>query len=268
MVEIFDNIRKLYRFSDPSPALAPYIEFFSESSVEAMQQHIDAANFTVKLFPSYTPTIWINLGSPYLLKNGAQYQKISHNEDILVLRNEIIERNNLPTDNIFTVKFNPGGFEAIFGISQTKIGSQIIPLQQIISASIIHQLKRLEGLEERRNLLERFFLDTITKQRQAQQHYLLRVQQALNQFQEGTTTIQELTKQLCITEKTLYRYFLHVVGASPKHYFGTVRARQALTVYAANPAAFSPYDFGYYDRSHFYKEVIKFTGQKLSAQLK
>ena len=75
----------------------------------------------------------------------------------------------------------------------------------------------------------------------------------------------ELSKQVYLTDKTLYRYFTKVVGISPKQYLSIVRTRTALTAWVTDVAAFSPTDHGYYDMSHFYKDVIKFTGQKLSA---
>src|SRR5688572_18007197 len=99
MTEIFDNIRKLYLFKSPCLELTSYIEFFSETSLTATGHYIDTEEFTVKLFPSYTPTIWINLGTPYFLKNGSNWKAIDESTDVLVLRNEIIERKNLPTDN-------------------------------------------------------------------------------------------------------------------------------------------------------------------------
>ena len=108
MTEIFDDIRKLYTFKTPCNELRNYIEFFSETSIDATNQHIHTEKFTVKLFPSYTPTIWINLGSPYYLKNGNQQFFIDVNTDILLLRDDIVERTNFRTDNIFTVKFHPG----------------------------------------------------------------------------------------------------------------------------------------------------------------
>ncbi|HEX2627359.1 MAG TPA: AraC family transcriptional regulator, partial [Chitinophagaceae bacterium] len=136
MVEIFDDIRKLYRFRDPCEELAAYVEFFSETSLEATHQHIKTGDFTVRLFPSYTPTIWLNLGSPYYLKNGGRLHWINEHTDILILRNEIVERRNRPTDNIFTIKFFPGGFEAVFGIGQTAIGKNTLDAGTVIPLSI------------------------------------------------------------------------------------------------------------------------------------
>lgn len=72
MVEIFDNIRKIYTFTEACPELADHIEFFSESSVESTQKYIGNSNFSVKMFPSWTPTFYINLGAPYLIAVGGR----------------------------------------------------------------------------------------------------------------------------------------------------------------------------------------------------
>jgi len=266
MTEIFDNIRKLYRFKTPCEALVDPIEFFSESSLEAMDHYIGADEFTVKLFPSYTPTIWLNLGAPYQLWNGAKCHLVNEQADILLLRNEIVERRNLPTDNIFTVKFNPGGFETIFGISQTTIGSGIIPVEAIIPASFIKKLKGLGSFEDRMVLLENYFMQKLEKNKKQEGFYLRCIKDTLNAFTGSgqEAAISELAQKLYISEKTLYRCFTKVVGTNPKNYLAIARARTALTAYVANPTGFSPYDHGYYDRSHFYKDVVKFTGQPLS----
>ena len=123
--EIFYDIRKLYHFRTPRPELLEYIEFFSETSLEATGQFIPTDRFTVRLFPSFTPTIWINLGAPYDLSNGINTKRIDKKQDVLVLRSTILERNNFSSDNIFTIKFNPLGFESIFGVSQANIGNKI-----------------------------------------------------------------------------------------------------------------------------------------------
>lgn len=266
MIEIFDNIRKLYQFKTPCELLAQYIEFFSETSLEAMGRYINTDVFTVKLFPSYTPTIWLNLGAPYQLKNGSIWQEVNEDTDVLVLRSEIVERKNLPTDNIFTIKFSPGGFEAIFGISQTTIGSNIIPVENIIPPAIIKKLKGLGSFKDRMTLLEDLFLGKLEKNKKQEGFYMQCIKDTVNAFTGSglEADISELAKKLYISEKTLYRCFTKVVGTSPKNYVAITRARSALTCYVADHARFSPYDHGYYDMSHFYKDVVKFTGQKLS----
>lgn len=267
MVEIFDNIRKLYQFRMPCAELAPYIEFFSETSPEAMRHHVGEAPFTVKMFPSYTPTIWLNLGTPYLLKTGQDIRQVGEDMDVLLLRSDIVERRNLPTDNIFTVKFNPGGFETVFGIPQTKIGHGVIHVNEIIPQTILRKLKRLDGFDSRLRFLENFLLDKLAATN-TQIHYLQSVQEVIDAFSTSGMQLnnQELANRQHLTEKTMYRYFMQAIGTNPKNFFATLRARMALTDYVMNKEGFSATRYGYYDLSHFYKDVVKFTGRRLSAQ--
>lgn len=266
MVEIFNNIRQLYRFTLPCEALLEHIEFFSETSLDDTNNIILKENFTVTLFPSYTPTIWINLGSPYYLQNGNRMHLVDSDTDVLVLRDKVIKRNNLPTDNIYTVKFNPGGLEAILGISQANIANGLINVSNIIPPDTMLRLKAMDNFEERTLLLETFFLSKI-KARYHEKYTIKIVKEAIDAFSSSSLSANNSTvaENLFLTDKTLYRYFNTVIGTSPKSYFATMRARSALTAYVKDPLLFTPYNYGYYDRSHFYKDVLKFTGQKLSS---
>jgi len=265
MVEIFDDIRKLYRFAAPCEELASYVEFFSETSLDATRQFINTEKFTVKLFPSYTPTIWINLGSPYRLTNGSKQVCIGAHTDILLLRNNIVERTNLRTDNIFTVKFYPGGFEAVFGIEQKRIGSDIVNINTLLSPGILGQLKKLDCFEKRMLLQQQYFLSLLNV-KFANNYLYQKVLHAVNTFATSNMCYSnnQLAGELAITDKTLYRYFKNIIGIAPKNYFSIVRARTALTAYVSGKTLFSPYDYGYYDMSHFRKAVVQFTGQRLS----
>src|SRR5688572_14777090 len=148
MVEIFDNIRKIYGFSAPCPELEDYIEFFSESSFEETRRFAGNKPFTVKMFPSWTPTMWINLGTPYQLVAGDSCYTIGTSNDVLLLRDVIVERINLPSDYIFSVKFFPGGLEAVLGIDQTKFISKIVALNEVLPATLIHQIKTAASFEQ------------------------------------------------------------------------------------------------------------------------
>lgn len=264
MVEIFDNIHKIYQYKAPCAELADYIEFFSESSYEATGRYMANQGFTVKLFPSWTPTFWINLGSPYQLFLGQQRYAIQPEEDVLILRNTIVERHNLPTDHIFTVKFSPGGFEAIFGIPQTQLADKVVGLHHVLPFQLIQKVKRISLFEERMELLQNFFLNTY-KETKGKSHYFNVVKKAIETYGSGNMEYSngEIAKELFATNKTIYRYFNNVIGTTPKNYFSTLRARTALSDYVIDRKLFSPYDYGYYDMSHFYKDVVKFTGKKL-----
>lgn len=264
MVEIFDNIRKIYTFSNACPELADDIEFFSESSIESTQKYIGNANFSVKMFPSWTPTFYINLGTPYLITVGQQQHRINAKQDILILRDSIVERYNTPSDNIFTVKFHPGGMEAVLGISQLKCVYRMVDLGAILHNKLLDRIKKPITFAERCELMQNYLLDQFRKSQQ-KDHYLRFVRDCIDNY--GSLDMQlntgEMAEKMFVTSKTINRYFNRVVGISPKNYFSVIRARTALTHYVNHKADFTPFDFGYYDMSHFYKEVIRFTGKKL-----
>lgn len=264
MVEIFDNIRAIYNFNQPCIELSNYIEFFSESSFEETQKQVGSNCFTVKMFPSFTPTIYINLGTPYNLITGNAVNAISANDDVLILRNNIVERQNLPHDHIFTIKFYPGALEALLGIDQKLFIDKVIPACNVIPKALLHMVKQAPGFADRVGALQSFFLSKLHKAKQ-KSHYLQLVEDVVMLYTGGGMQYNnaQLAQKMFTTSKTINRYFNNVVGTTPKNYFTILRARHALTGYVAGIQRFDASIYGYYDMSHFYKDVVKFTGRKL-----
>lgn len=267
MTEIFDDIRKLYVFRTPCPELAEHIEFFSETSLEASNLYIREDTFNVKLFPSFTPTIWLNMGASYQLLNDGKSINVEKSSDILVLRSTTLERKNLAADNIFTIKFLPMGFEAIFGISQAEIANDIVNADEILGADVIKKVKGLETLKEKSVFLEKILLEK-QKRNSKNTLYLESIKKSIQLFSQSgmESKLSDLASQLNVSEKTFYRYFQKAIGTNPKDFFLITRCRQALSHYKKNKNTFSPYDFGYYDFAHFSKEVKRFTGSSLTSQ--
>ncbi|HET6253564.1 MAG TPA: helix-turn-helix domain-containing protein [Puia sp.] len=268
MTEIFDNIREIYDFSLPCEPLRPFIEFFSESSRDRTARLAAGNPFTVEMFPSWTPTFWINLGVPYQLTTGQVHYKISTHDDILVLRDTPTARYNHSADHLFTVKFFPGGLESILGVSQTNFIGKVVPLRHILPARLLDDLKCASCTSQRIALLEDFFLASLPRQLD-KDHYTKLVRDSIGLY-ENTAMLPntgQLAERLFIHSKAINRYFHRVVGLPPKRYFSIVRTRMALTSYFADPTNFSAADFGYYDQSHFYKAVRQFTGRRITDRL-
>lgn len=264
MTELFDNIRGIYDFSPPCEELQPYIEFFSESSRERTASLAARKDFVVEMFPSWTPTFWINLGVLYRLTTGHGSFLIPADSDILVLRDSIMTRHNRPADHLFSVKFFPGGLEAVLGISQTKFIGAVVSLNQILPAGLIARVKTVTSFQQRKTLLEDFFRTSLSR-RPKKDHYSQLVRDSVGFYENAgmhpNTT--ELAGRHFVHSRTINRYFHHVIGLAPKKYFTIVRARTALASFLAHRQQFVPEDFGYYDRSHFYKAVRQFTGRRI-----
>ncbi len=264
MVEIFQNIRKIYDFATPCEELKNHIEFFSESSADRTWQYFGNEQFTVKMFASWTPTFYINLGAPYYIDLESSRHLVKVDEDILILRNSTVERYNQPTDNIFTVKFYPGSLEAILGIKQIKVIDQVINLRHLLPFKLLDAIKQPITFNERIALMQDYLLQAY-HEKAGMDHYLMMVNDAIGEFEGSGMQLNTsaVAERLFITSKTINRYFNRAVGISPKSYFSILRAREALSAFISQKP-FIPFDYGYYDMSHFYKDVAKFTGHKLS----
>jgi AraC-like DNA-binding protein len=263
VVEIFENIRKLYEFRAPCQDLAAHIEFFSESCPDATRQYTAEEHFSVKMFPSWTPTFYINLGERYHITIGHRTYAVSKEQDIAILRNTIVERYNAPTDHIFTVKFYPGSLETVLNINQTGLIDRVTDLSRLLPAGLIASVKEAGSFGERVAILECYLLDQYQNKSVNRLDF---VREAIGNYVLGDLLpgINELAEKQFVSSKTLNRNFHRVVGTSPKNYFSVIRARTALSAYVLRDPLFSPTAFGYYDMSHFYKEVIAFTGEKLT----
>lgn len=250
--EIFDPILDHYTFAHPSGDLSDHIDFFSESIV-------NDSEFTVEMFPSWTPTMYINLGNPYRISLNSSIYAVKRDMDILILRDIHTTRHNFPGDRIFTIKFKPGGLEAILGISQVHLKGKIVPLHHVLPLLLIERLKNDISFEARRKITEDYLSERLN--RRATDHYLTFVRDLTETYQQThlQLNVSQLAERHFITSKSVNRYFHRVIGISPKGYFSILRARVALTAYAKHQD-FDPCRFGYYDSSHFYKEIAKFTG--------
>lgn len=264
MVEIFDNIRKIYTFSPPCEALRDYVEFFSESSAEATGLYFNNCGFNVKMFASYTPTFWINLGPAYHLNINGYLNTIPSGNDILVVRDGVTERINHPADHIFTVKFFPGGLEAVLGVSQAAMGGQAVLLSKVLPVPLLLQVKQAADFITRMHLLQQYFLQRLTKIKAC--YYIGMVRDTIAVYRQGELqyNVSQLAARAFVTSKSINRYFSRVVGITPKQYLSVLRARTALSAFIQDSSSFTPEDFGYYDVSHFYRGITKFTGRKLT----
>jgi AraC-like DNA-binding protein len=261
--EIFEPIRSLYHFETPCEELQPYVEFFSESAPDRYYLFTGGNSFRIEMYPSWTPTMYINLGPSYRMTVGTKTLEVKAGADVLLLRDGYVCRHNQPDDHIFSVKFFPGGLEAVVGLSQLSLAGKVIPLHKVLPAELLIQIKSAASFRERIVILERFFLEA--KRRYSGDHYLTFVTDTLASYSDGVMqfNVDQVAEQRFVSSKTLNRYFHRVVGLSPKKYLSLVRARTALTSFLADRSSFDPEEYGYYDRSHFYRDMISFTGQRI-----
>jgi AraC-like DNA-binding protein len=267
MTELFQNIRGLYKFKAPSEELKNYIEFFSESNHEATKQIVNGRAFSIKMFQSWTPTFWINLGPSYNLVMGGTVRQIKAHSAIAVTRAVTAERLNHFSDHLFTVKFYPGALNTLLGVDQAKIHSGLAELTELLPYSLVQQIISAGCFEQRISLTEQYLLQKI-RVKTSNDHYSTLVMQTIGFYNENGLkfNVNELASKAFTSSKTITRYFERVIGISPKQYLESVKVRTALPLFLADRKNFDPTEFGYYDKSHFYRSVVRFTGERIGDQ--
>ena len=267
MTELFNDIRSLYRFKAPCDELKNYIEFFSESCFESTKQIVGDRSFSIKMFKSWTPTFWINLGPSYNLMLNGVIHNIKANSAIALTRNVTSERINQSSDYLFTIKFYPGALEHVLGVDQTKLNNGLVELNQLLPYALLQKIKSAECLEQRICLIEQYLLRNMLNKKLTD-HYANLVTQTIAVYTSNGMkfSVNELAYKTFTSSRTLRRYFDRVIGIGPKQYFESVRLRTALSSFLSNGKNFDPVKYGYYDNSHFYRTVTRFTGERIAEQ--
>jgi AraC-like DNA-binding protein len=267
MTELFQNIRSLYRFTAPCDELKNCIEFFSESCFETTKQIVSERSFSIKMFKSWTPTFWINLGPSYNLVLDGVVHQIKASSAIAVTRAVTAERINHPSDHLFTVKFYPGALNHLLDVDQTKLSSAFVELAELLPYYLIQQIKSAECFEQRISLTEQYLLQRMPNKK-ATDHYSNLVMQTIGFYNENGLrfNVNELASKAFTSSRTITRYFERVIGISPKQYLESVKIRTALPSFLDDRKNFDPAEYGYYDKSHFYRSVARFTGERIADQ--
>jgi AraC-like DNA-binding protein len=263
MTEIFDNIRGAYLFAAPCAELTPYVEFFAES-VPADALAPVGLPYAGTMFASWTPTCYVNLGPAYQLDLDQARYHVAASADVLLLRNQTVVRHIPATDHLFVLKFYPGGLHAVLGVSQVGLVNRLVPLGQVLPATLLAQVRQAASFAARTDLMQRYLL-AAQRTRPTQDHYHQLVGDALGIYQQAGLQLRTaaVAARACLSSKTITRYFQRVVGTSAKQYLSLLQARTALTAWVASPATFVAEDYGYYDQSHFRKAARQFTGRAL-----
>jgi AraC-like DNA-binding protein len=172
-----------------------------------------------------------------------------------------IFRNQAGTGTIL-VFFKEAGAAAFFREPLHELFRESISLDSFLLRSELlaleERLIEAPTNAERIARLEKFFIGRMTHH---EPDKLVLAALALIHKSQGNIRIQELVRQLHISQSPLEKRFRAVVGASPKKFASIVRLKNVLRQYSATGSLTElGYEAGFYDQAHFIKEFKAFTG--------
>lgn len=165
--------------------------------------------------------------------------------------------------DVFTIRFQPGGFHALFGIDMSKLVNEGAVASDILGSAS----ERLRGavlgavdFDARVAIAERWIHDRMADARPLDvvAHMAWVMLRA-----GGRLRIDALARRAGLGERQFTRRFTTQVGLPPKLYARTIRFNAVLAAKEADPNALWTdliHDAGYADQAHFIRDSHAFSG--------
>jgi AraC-like DNA-binding protein len=258
-IEFLDNdhFERNYHRVPPPSSLSLFIDFFWETKFDHLWKEFPKG-FSDAQFPNIGYTYIINLGTPFIMQ--VEDKKFPMRTDLFLPRYNRIECFHKPGNHLFGIKFrmSPVLFEKKIDFSEYK--GAVFPLSYLIDRKIVDNVKTAQTFNERINILSNYFTGLMEKHEGSLQALYV-VSQILdkvyreNQFD---LSIEKEAGKHHISSRTLQRYFENCTGITGKQAIQVMRIRKAITSMIQSPDKFNYADYGYHDRSHFYKHLKAF----------
>jgi hypothetical protein len=213
------------------------------------------------LLPHVGFSIVFNLEGSYFLQIDQTRYKID--DHVILPRNKSIS-SKLHKSHIFGIRFKSSYLSHLFNVSP-RFFKKPLTIDHFISKPFIEAIENAANFEERTQLCNRYFTQVLEKIRKKLWMNNL-VHEVMAEIQDRSfmdSSISSLSKSKFLSNKTLGRYFMQTVGVTPKQAFCIYRVRKGLDLYVHNRDRLNKFDLGYYDYSHFYREVANVTGLTL-----
>ena len=169
---------------------------------------------------------------------------------------------NTPDTGTVLVFFREAGATPFFREPLHELFRQSVSLDNFMRRSELlvleEQLVEATTSEQRVAAVEGFLIDRMTDTKRDD---LVLAALALIHKTSGSLRVNELIRQLHISQSPLEKRFRQAVGTTPKKFASLVRMMDAIRRYdPAKPLSGLGYTAGFYDQSHFIKEFKAFTG--------
>lgn len=239
-----------YREYPPHHLLSNYIECYW--SAMADQPPFRAQE---SLIPDGTIELMFNFGDNYSqIVDGEKAEvKGSH---IIGIRKQSLLISQTHKQNIFSVRFKPGGSYPFFRLPAHLFSNQFVTINNLLNKEytlLEEQLAECSN-EERVPLMNNFLLKKLDN---LPPHWDFVTRASRELLHQPSMKITELAYQFNTNYKTLERRFSMVLGITPSELLKIKRFNDAvLAMYSCRHHSLTAiaYECGYYDQSHFIRE--------------
>lgn len=166
---------------------------------------------------------------------------------------------------MLVVVLQPYGIFSLFRIAAHELNNCILKLPDLFGQQALDledQILHEQHVDHIIKSVERFLLEKLVHSNNPD--HLFKQALHLMYKRRGIITVEELLKEIPITERQLERKFKEQVGTSPKKFLDTIKFQNFLKLLKNHPhgekISDAIYDGGYYDQAHLNNYFRKMTG--------
>lgn len=248
-----------YKIIRPCRQLAPYIRYYWMMEIDESE-----GSMTERVIPTGTVQLLFHYKTPFFcsFNNTRTQQARSSINGISHSFSDVIAEGG---SGVIAVSFEPFGACQFFRFPLHEIENSALALSDLDQKEIMDledKLMNICNLEQKIYHIEMYLLKKLAVIRHSDFLFLTEGLDLIR-MKKGMLRVDELSKSLFTTKRTLERRFNLYLGKSPKQFIRLVRFQEVLKgLYQFNNKNLTEftYENGYYDQSHFINDLKQLTG--------
>lgn len=248
----------IYYKIPPSPALASYVRFFwvLEGNLATGESYIhrSVADGSAEMIFHYNG-LFETLKGP---STTTAFRAGVDGQSSQFRRYQVKE-----SFGIFGAYLFPYAIPALFGHAAHLLSNQMPDLYTLLGQDgkdLEERMMLAKDNDERASVLSQVLLNRLQKSRVPWSGIFASISHIIQT--KGTTDVQTLAGNVCLSTRQFERKFKESAGFSPKLYSRIIRFQAAIAKYGSVTRSLADvaYDCGYYDQSHFIHDIKEFSG--------
>ncbi len=242
----------------PSPDLKEYIQYYW--LLEGIPSPDDLVQ---RIIPTGLPELLVNYGDR-LLCTGDEPGTLPPRMTLCGQRNTFYDVRQTGETRLVSALFTPAGASLFFHDSFASLLNRSVSLKEMFpfdSELLYERICSSGSSMEKIGVLESFIKNRITSRYRRDFSLLNGIISAIKESR-GDITVDTICHNFGINYKFLERRFSQYIGMTPKNFLRIVRFQNVLDSYDKSGGSLTDLslDCGYYDQSHFIREIREFTG--------
>ncbi|MDR9414712.1 MAG: helix-turn-helix transcriptional regulator [Gracilimonas sp.] len=167
-----------------------------------------------------------------------------------------------PDTSCLVMRFKPGGFEQLTGISQKELKNPTYPLQELIPELADLAMDEAMSNKPAPDIIDKINTWVLSKKKNSNKNFLIQKFVSDCIRSRGRIIIKDFCSSMGIHKSTLEKNFKRYTGLSPKQYANLIRFNYLIRkiLFSDSSLTETGYEMGYFDQSHMIKDFKKIIG--------